>query len=75
MLQPVSKIFQSNKLYQRTQRYIPWEPKKLSSEVGPPQLMEGKVIEKLTRLTLKISTHSRKVGGPPLKTINLHFKR
>ena len=35
-------------------RHIPWEPKKLSSETGPPQLIEGKVIEKLTRLTLKI---------------------
>ena len=31
-----------------TQR-IPWEPKKLSSEVGSPQLMESKLIEKLTR--------------------------
>ena len=26
-----------------------WEPKKLYSEVGPPQLMEMRVIEKLTR--------------------------
>ena len=39
---------------------IPWEPKTLSSEVDPLQLMEGKVIENLPRLTLKIST---KIGG------------
>ena len=50
---------------------IPWEPKKLSLEVDPPQLMEGKVIEKLTRLTLKSSTHSKKIGGPPLKNHQL----
>ena len=31
-----------------------WKPKKLSSEVGPPQLMESKVIDKLTRFTLKV---------------------
>ena len=27
----------------------PWQPKKLSSEVGPPQLMEYKVIKKSIR--------------------------
>ena len=45
---------------------VPQEPKKLSSEVGPPQLMEGKVIEKLTRLTLKIINSYNKDRGAHL---------
>ena len=33
----------------------PWEPKK----VGPSQVMEGKVIEKLTRFTAKQAKQSK----------------
>ena len=36
---------------------LPWEPKKLSSDVGPPQLMDYKVIKKSTRFLAVFKKH------------------
>ena len=57
-----------------TQR-IPWEPKKLSSEVGAPQLRESTLIEKLTRTHTSCPREVVARGGHPLGLIEYMIER
>ena len=41
------EVFYDFRVFAFSSIFIPWEPKKLSSEVGPTQLMEYKVIKKV----------------------------